>query len=299
VSNQLAHLERLVGLRLVERSRGTAPVALTDAGRLLLQHIERVLERLEAAQADLEALAEGRTGTLRVGAFHSAAARLLPEILPAFATSCPDVRIEPVEAHTDTPLLELLERGEIDLAFCELPLVEEGFDGVELMEDPFVLLVSAESELARRRRPPSLAAVAALPFVGFNQSRAQTRMLEALSAQGIAPVFQFRTDLNATVQSLVAADIGVAIVPSLTINPSRTDTKVIEVPELPARGIALIWRKDRPWSRTAEIFTDVARATCAELARAEREDALLDPAALGRRHALSWALGRRESTPSR
>jgi DNA-binding transcriptional LysR family regulator len=279
----------------VERSRGIAPVSLTPAGELLLGHIERVLERLEAAQASLDGLAEGRTGTLRVGAFHSAAARLLPRILPAFATSCPEVRIEPYESHADTGMFAMLERGDLDLAFCELPLQEEGFEAVELMEDPFVLLVSARSELAQREQPPALTDVGGLPFIGFNTSRAQTRMLEALLIHGIQPRFQFRADLNSTVQALVAGDIGVAIVPRLTVNPSRTDTRLIALPELPARGIALVWHRERPRSRSAEIFTEVARMTCAELARAEGDGDVPEPRTRSR-HALTWALGDRDAT---
>src|SRR3954470_20827277 len=81
VSQQLATLERIVGEKLVERPGGPRPVALTEAGRLLLRHAEAIVARLQAAQADLQALRSGESGVLRVGTFQSVGARLLPEIM--------------------------------------------------------------------------------------------------------------------------------------------------------------------------------------------------------------------------
>src|SRR5881409_3659154 len=78
VSQQIAHLERVVGQRLVERPGGPRPVSLTEAGRLLLRHADSIVARLQAAQADLHALRTGEAGVLRVGTFQSVGARLLP-----------------------------------------------------------------------------------------------------------------------------------------------------------------------------------------------------------------------------
>src|SRR5439155_9616842 len=66
VSQQIATLERAVGERLVERPGGPRPIALTEAGRLLLRHAESIMARLQAAQADLAALSAGEAGSLRV-----------------------------------------------------------------------------------------------------------------------------------------------------------------------------------------------------------------------------------------
>src|ERR1041385_314725 len=84
VSQQIATLERIVGEQLVERPGGPRPVSLTEAGELLLRHAESIVDRLQAAQADLHALQTGEAGTLRVGTFQSAGARLLPEVMRRF-----------------------------------------------------------------------------------------------------------------------------------------------------------------------------------------------------------------------
>src|SRR5215203_7038545 len=77
ISQQIQTLERLVGERLLERPGGPRAVSLTEAGRLLLRHAEAVVARLQAAQADMSALASGEGGRLRIGTFQSVGARVL------------------------------------------------------------------------------------------------------------------------------------------------------------------------------------------------------------------------------
>src|ERR671933_1259216 len=104
ISQQIATLERVVGERLVERPGGPRPIALTEAGRLLLRHAESIMARLQAAQADLAALSAGEAGSLRVGTFQSVGAKILPEGMRRFATAWPDVEIELRESHSDEHL---------------------------------------------------------------------------------------------------------------------------------------------------------------------------------------------------
>lgn len=263
ISQQVSHLEQLVGARLIERSRGSAPVALTPAGRLLLHHVESILERLQDAQDDLQALVEGRAGVLRVGAFQSIATRVFPHVLPGFVHALPTVRIVPTETQSDVPLFDLVERGQVDLAFCQLPLLDGPFDCIELMEDPFVLLLPSSSPLADRDEAPALSEIASMRLVGFNNSRAQERVADAMREQGIEPVFAFQSDLNATVQSLVAADMGIAVAPYLSVDPQHPGTTVLELAEIAPRTIALFWHRDRELTPPAQQFIAAVRATCA------------------------------------
>src|SRR5580765_3208579 len=93
ISQQIAKLERSVGQRLVHRPGGPRPVDLTDAGRLLLRHADAIVARLDAAHADMEALAEGTAGTLRVGIYQSVGARILPGLLRRFKLDWPRVEV--------------------------------------------------------------------------------------------------------------------------------------------------------------------------------------------------------------
>src|SRR5438067_10898436 len=89
VSQQIARLERSVGQRLVDRPGGPRAVDLTDAGRLLLRHADAIVAQLDAAEADMAALAGGAAGPLRVGIFRRVGARVLPGMLVRFTGACP------------------------------------------------------------------------------------------------------------------------------------------------------------------------------------------------------------------
>src|SRR5579862_4829535 len=121
ISQQIATLERIVGEQLVERPGGPRPVSLTEAGQLLLRHADSIVARLQAAQADLQALRAGEAGTLRVGTFQSAGARVLPEIMRRFTAQWPLIEVM-LEEHDDEAIADALERGELDVGFLLLPI---------------------------------------------------------------------------------------------------------------------------------------------------------------------------------
>ncbi|MDQ5819993.1 MAG: LysR family transcriptional regulator, partial [Actinomycetota bacterium] len=197
VSQQIATLERIVDEKLVDRPGGPKPVSLTEAGRLLLRHAEAIVARIAAAQADLTALRDGEAGTLRVGIYQSIGQRILPELMRRFAASWPLVDVALTESASDEELLELVERGELDLTFADLPLTEGPFEFVELLRDPWLLVVPADSPLADRGSPPPLREIANLDLIGFRQCRSMTQIEAALRR----PIeFVFRSDHNGTVQ---------------------------------------------------------------------------------------------------
>ena len=163
VSQQIAQLERNVGQRLVDRPGGPRPVDLTDAGRLLLRHADAIVAQLDAAQADLAAFAEGAAGPLRVGIYQSVGARILPGLIRRFKKDWPRVEVSVREEIDAADLLRLLEHGELDLTFADLPLPEGPFESEEVLRDPYVLLVQAGSELAGARARRRFASSAASP----------------------------------------------------------------------------------------------------------------------------------------
>ena len=262
VSQQIATLERIVGQRLVERPGGPKPVSLTEAGRLLLTHAEAIAARVAAAQADLVALLEGEAGTLRVGVFQSVGQRILPEVMRRFLRSWPHVKVTLTESANDEELLELVERGDLDLTFSDLPLTEGPFDSVELLRDPYVLVVPADSPLADGDALPALREIAELDLIGHKHCRT----IERLKATFRRPLrFVFQSDHNQTVQALVASGVGNALVPRLTMDPEDESTVLIDLPKVPPRLIALAWHRDRYRTPAAHAFVDTAQEVCAEL----------------------------------
>lgn len=266
VSQQIQTLERLVGERLLERPGGPRAVSLTEAGALLLRHAESIIARLEAAKADMAALAQGHGGRLRVGTFQSVGARVLPAVMRRFSTEWPGVEVELAESASDEELQRLVERGDLELAFAMPPLLEGPFESVELLADPYVLLVPADHDLADAGRA-SLADVGDVTLIGNRACRSTTLAEGELRQRGVGVDVAFRSDDNGTVQGLVGAGFGVALVPLLTIDRNDELVRVLELePEIPPRRISLVWHRDRHRSPAARAFADVAREVCAEVA---------------------------------
>jgi DNA-binding transcriptional LysR family regulator len=269
ISQQIAGLERVVGLRLVERPGGPRPISLTEAGNLLLRHAEAIEARLLAARADMEALRAGEAGRLRVGTFQSVGAKVLPTLLRRFSGTHPGVEISLQESADEDDLLELVERGELDVTFNTLPLPPGPLDSVELLSDPYVLVVPAGSPLASVTRAPTLKEIALQPLIGFSRCRTIDTVERHLASSGRPPNVVFRSDNNGTVQGLVGAGVGVSISPRLTVDEDDEAVVVIDLGgRIPARVIGLAWHRDRHRSAAAEAFVESAVETCGELAAA-------------------------------
>ena len=261
ISQQIATLERLVGERLVERPGGPRPISLTEAGVLLLRHAQSIVARLQAAHADLKALRAGEAGTLRIGTFQSAGARLLPEIMRRYKDRWPQVEIG-LDELEDDEIAVAVERGEIDVGFVLLPVGDAPLEATELLRDPHVLIVAAGSPLASGR--PTLREVAAESLVGFRDSHAVAQIVAAFRAEGVEPHWAYRSNDNPTIQGLVAAGVGVAVMPRLTVDLADKRIAVVDLAgSVPSRVVALARHRDRYYSPAARAFIETARETVA------------------------------------
>ena len=268
ISQQVAALERAAGHRMVERSRGRREVTVTEVGRLLLVHAEAIVARLRAAQADLAAYAEGAAGVLRVGSYQSVGQRIVPTLLREFGASWPQVEVRLLEQNTDAALLDAVERGELDLAFGILPLTPGPFSCVELLRDPYLLVTPASWSLGTGGRPPRLRDLRGRPFVANRCCHTVEHVDGFLRQHGIEPNVVFRSDDNGTVQAAVAAGLGAALVPRLSIDLADPGIRATRTPELPCRTLVLSWHRDRYRSPASLAFQDAALAVCARLAEA-------------------------------
>ena len=281
VSQQIAQLERSVGQRLVERPGGPRPVDLTDAGRLLLRHADAIVAQLDAARADMAALAEGAAGPLRVGIYQSVGARILPALLRRFREEYPRVEVSIREETDAADLLRLLEHGELDLTFADLPLPEGPFETEEVLSDPYVLLVPAKSELAKRESAPPLRELAGVPLVTWRQLGQPEIYL-----RGRVPDLNivFRSDDNGTLMGLVAEGLGLAIVPLLVVNPRNPAFTALSYGNrIPPRHLAGVWHRDRYRSQAAKAFAELARELGADWVQRVSEPSSASAASTSRR----------------
>ncbi len=266
VSQQIAALERAVGMRLVERPGGPRPVSLTEAGRLLLRHAESITARLRAAQADLNALAQGEAGALRIGTLQSVGAKVLPTVMQRFSAEWPSVEIQLLESGYDEELTGLVESGSLDVAFVQLPIEADSLEVIELLRDPYVLVVRPDSPLAGRDRPPTVREIVELRLIGYRDCRAMRAIEAQLRTSGREPSFVFRSDDNGILQAMVAAGVGAAIAPRLALDEDKDDIRAIELTSrVEPRRIGLVRHRDRYQTPAAQAFVDTARAVCAEI----------------------------------
>jgi len=254
VSQQVASLEREAGTTLVERlPRGAR---LTEAGRVLVNHAERVLAELRAAEASLASIAAGGGGRLRVGAFTTANAILVPLAVAALRARHPAVTLGLLEADLDEAFA-LLAARELDLAVVyEFPVVGPALRGpssvqapddvelVWLLDDPLHVAMAPSHPLAGRRRL-RLADLAEHDWVqGVHRGSTIDVLPRACRSAGFEPRIAFRTDDQMTVQGLVAAGVGVSLAPTLILPSMRPDLVVrpIDEPALTRRVLAAVPR---------------------------------------------------------
>jgi DNA-binding transcriptional LysR family regulator len=215
VSQQLAALEREVGMRLTERAgRG---VELTPAAHILVGHTDALLARLDAAEADLAALRDQIAGRVTLAAFPSAAASLVPAAWAALAGSAPQVRLDLTEMEPEESLPAVL-RGEADVAVAhEYDLLPRPLDPLferrELLDDPVVLAIPADYPTDG---PVPLASLAGQPFLAPRQATSCAEMIQRACARaGFVPRVVARASDFQVLLSLVAAGAGVTLVPGL------------------------------------------------------------------------------------
>ncbi len=270
ISQHVAALETVLGVRLFERSRGRRTVSLTEAGELFLGHVVRITNRLQAARADLLAYSAGEIGTLRVGVYASVGARILPGILRRFEAAWPGVEVQLSEA-PDQGLLDAIELGTLDLTFGILPLPAGPFGAEELARDPYVLVVAKDAPLAMAHGSPSLESVASQRLITFRSQGATSMMVDDLRRRGLMLDIVLQTDDNSTVQAMARAGLGAALVPLLAVKADDPDVAILPL-DLPPRRIALIWHSERYRTPASRAFADIAAEVCVPLA--EELDAL-------------------------
>jgi DNA-binding transcriptional LysR family regulator len=258
ISQQIAMLERIIGERLIERPGGSRPVTFTEAGRILLRHAESIVARLQAAQADLAALSSGESGSLTIGTIQSFGAKILPEVLRRFRTTWPDVQIELRESHLDRELADMVERGELDVAFVQLPLENPSLETLQVLRDEYVLVTAPGSQIGAGHRP-TLREIAEQPLIGYRNCRATEILVDQLRATGREPHFVMRSDENGVVQGLAGAGIGVALVPRLAVDENDESVRIVELgPRIAPRIVGIARHRDRYHSAAARAFVATA-----------------------------------------
>jgi DNA-binding transcriptional LysR family regulator len=238
ISQQIATLEAEAGMTLLQRHpRG---VSLTAAGQTLVGHSEGILARLESAEAALAAIAGLRGGRLRMASFPTAGATLMPLAIATFRARYPDVELTLTEGEPEQ-IAPRLRAGEIDLALLfefDGSATQDELTRTELLEDPLYLALPLDHRLTKKRKL-RLEDLREEAWVQTSSSSPCARhVVRSAHAAGFEPHVAFESDDYQTVQGLVAAGVGVALIPELALTVVRDDIEIRALdPRPPVRQV--------------------------------------------------------------
>ena len=263
VSQQLAALEREVGMRLTERAgRG---IELTPAAAILVTHTDALLARLDAAESDLAALRDQVAGRVTLAAFPSVAATIVAAAWAALAHAAPKVQLDLTEMEPEESLPAVL-RGATDVAVAhEYDLLPRPLDPLferrELARDPVLLAVPASSPLAG---PVDLNSLAGQPFLAPRSNTSCAEMIQRACARaGFVPRVVARATDFAVLLSLVAAGAGLTLVPELAARNLPKGVRLLPPAEPVTRQIFTVSRRGgdrKPAVRVVlDALTEAAR----------------------------------------
>lgn len=252
LSTQIRKLEEELGVQLVERA--PRKVMLTPVGKEIALRARDVLIEIEQIREVARRNTNPEQGTLRLGIFPTLAPYLLPHVIPTIRQTLPKLKLQLSEEKTDT-ILEMLHRGELDAALLALPIDDDGLKVVRLFEEPFVLALPSDHPLSHK------ATVTTEDLRGFELLLLEEghcmreHALEVCSLAGASERVDFHATSMETLRQMVAADVGITLMPLLAVKPpiAATDNVVIRTFEspVPRRTIALVWRKT---SALSEFF---------------------------------------------
>jgi molybdate transport repressor ModE-like protein len=275
ISGQIATLERLIGVRLVKRIRGSRKVTLTVEGERLLEHARAINARLNAARADIEQLEQNGAEGVRIGTFQSVSQTLLPDVVRGLTADGISLTLREdieVEHH-----VEMLRSGELDAAFVLLPVDDENVETIELLRDPWVLVVRTDHPLVWKQRPASADDISNLPLIAFEQLPAQKLIEGSLRAAGAHVRVVTRLSDYASVLSMVSAGLGCGLVPRLAVEAESGAARLaglrfLPLDDQPPRLIGLAWNRQRTGDerirRVVELAADAARGVSYQPMRA-------------------------------
>jgi DNA-binding transcriptional LysR family regulator len=262
ISQAIARLEAETGAKLVIRDRrGVRPTA---AGTALVEHAELIFAQVDAAEAELAAVLGIRSGRLRVASFPSAGATLMPLAVARFRERYPEVALTLAEGEPEE-MAPRLRAGEFDLALLfEFPGARErlgtGLRSIPLLQDPMYVALPGEHPLVSTRAL-ELADLRDQQWVQTSASSPCARhVVRSCLAAGFEPDVAFESDDYETIQGLVAAGVGVALIPRLALTHVHPGVVVRALaPSSPVRTVIAATTSAVGIAPAAETMVEVLR----------------------------------------
>ncbi|AOH35137.1 LysR substrate-binding domain-containing protein [Luteimonas sp. JM171] len=243
LSTQIRKLEEELGVALVERN--PRQVMLTPAGHAATERARRIVAEVEQLKEAARRDQDLESGSVRLGIFPTLAPYLLPHAVPAVRDRFPRLELLLVEEKSDV-LMARLREGRLDAAILALPVEDEQLHSETLFEEDFVLAVPRGHPLAGREglRMQDLDNERLLLLEDGHCLREQA--LEVCHLAGAHEKSEFRATSLETLRQMVAANVGLTLLPALAVKPPvapSPDIRLLAFDEPPSRRIAMVWRR--------------------------------------------------------
>ncbi len=249
LSTQIKKLEEELGVSLVERA--PRKVMLTSAGRDAVERARRIVAEVEQMKEGARRSQDPEAGTVRLGMFPTLGPYLLPHVIPRIRERFPDLELLLVEEKSDV-LLSRLHEGKLDAALLALPVHDDQLHSEFLFEEPFVLAVPENHPLAQRDSL-SLAELNNQKLLLLEDGHClREQALEVCRLSGANEKSEFRATSLETLRQMVAANVGITLLPTLAIKPPVAQSQNIHLlgfsDSHPSRRIAMLWRRSSAMS---------------------------------------------------
>jgi len=260
LSTQIKKLEDELGVQLIERS--PRQVMLTPAGSDIITRARRVLAEVDQMRETARRTSDPEAGSVRFGIFPTLAPYLLPHVVPNIRSRFPRLELLLVEEKTEV-ILHMLRDGRLDCAVLALPLHEDWLDIEFLFDEPFMLAVPAKHPLANHRnlKLNELSEQHLLLLEDGHCLRDQA--LEVCTLAGAGEKEGFRATSLETLRQMVAAGVGITLLPILAVKPPVAASEFIRLLPFknppPTRSLALVWRKSSAMSGFLKKMAGVLR----------------------------------------
>lgn len=266
LSTQIRKLEEELGVQLVERSPKN--IMLTPVGAEIADRARLVLSDIEQIHSVARRSGNPADGILRLGLFPTLAPYLLPHIVPTLRQRYPNLRLQLAEEKTDD-ILRMLRQGGLDAALLALPINQEGLEMEVLFEEPFVLALPAGHPLCARSRI-AMADLEGAELLLLEEGHClRDHALEVCTLAHAQERVDFHATSMETLRQMVAADVGITLMPLLSVKPPIAATGNVVIRQFedpaPSRTIALVWRSSSALSGFLRVMTDCFRDLPPEL----------------------------------
>ncbi|MBP1156225.1 MULTISPECIES: LysR family transcriptional regulator [unclassified Paenibacillus] len=266
LSQQLSKLEKEIGVLLFQRT--TNSVEATHAGTVFVEKAQKILDMVEQLKKEMEDISQMRKGRLVVGSLPITGAHVLPLVLPVFQARYPEIDIVLVE-ETTFNLEQLTASGKADISLLSLPLIDDALDYEAVIEEEIVLAVPKTHPLARHTADGhgnviDIAELRDEPFITLKRGQGFRQItLNLCQKGGFTPNIVFESSNIETVQSLVAAGMGIAFVPHMVSRGRWSELAPAYLPLSfrPTRTLVVAYRKGRYLSKAVVAFMETFRDT--------------------------------------